>query len=342
MKAIRFHKHGGYEVLQYEDISEPSISESQVLVQVKACALNHLDLWVREGMPGVKTPLPLIPGCEMSGIILNVGSDVKNYHPGDEVILSPGTSCGICEHCLRGWDNLCRYYGIIGETQDGCYCEKIAVSPINLLPKPSNLSFEEAASIPLAYLTSWHMLVTQGQISPGQLVLIHAAGSGIGSTAIQIAKLFNATVLATASTQDKLEKAKELGADYGINYKEEDFLSRVKEITKKRGVDIVFEHTGEKTFEGSYKSLCKGGRLITCGATSGWNAKIDLRYLFSKHLKIIGTTMGSKGELVEIMKHIQGKTLRPIVDKTFPLQEAAEAQVYLAERKNFGKVLVIP
>lgn len=342
MKAIRFHAHGSSDVLRYEDITEPSAKTGEALVRVRACALNHLDIWVRQGLPGVKIPLPHIPGCDISGVIEAVGAEEKNFKVGDEVIVSPGVSCGVCEHCLSGNDQLCRSYHIIGEHCDGGYAEKIAVSTKNLLYKPANLNFEQAASFPLVFLTAWHMLVTLGGVRPGHLVLIHAAGSGIGSAAVQIAKLHGASVIATASAQDKLDKARDLGADHLINYATENFQERVKVISGKRGVDIVFEHTGEKTFEGSYLSLCRGGRLVTCGASTGFNARVDLRYVFSRQLQIIGSTMGSKGELLQIAQLMEKDVLKPVIDRSFPLREAAAAQDYLSGRKQFGKVLVIP
>lgn len=342
MKAIRIHAHGGLDQLKFEEIDNPKPKPGEALIQIKACALNHLDLWVRKGIPGVKIPLPLIPGCDISGVLAQVGQDITHLQEGDEVVISPGVSCGYCPKCLSGLDHHCRHYGIIGENQNGGYTEYISLRPQNILPKPKNLSFEETAAIPLVFLTAWHMLVTLGNIAPGDWILIHAAGSGVGSAAIQIAKLHRAIILATAGSEEKLEKAKNCGADHLINYNKEDFHKRVREITGKRGVDLVVEHTGEKTFEGSYKSLCKGGRLITCGATSGYQAKLDLRYVFFKHLQILGSTMGSKGELAQIMELVSLGYLKPVIDQSFPLKEARQAQAYMEERKQFGKILVIP
>ena len=341
MKAIRIHEHGGLDQLKLDEVKTPKPQTNEVLIRVKACALNHLDIWVREGMPGVKIPLPHTPGCDVAGIIEAVGPGVV-YQKGDEVILSPGTSCGVCWACTSGHENLCRHYGVIGETSNGGYAQYLCVSQDNVLPKPKNLSFEEAAAMPLVFLTAWHMLVHHGKLAPGHWVLIHAAGSGIGSAAIQIGKLFNAQMIATAGSQEKLNRARDLGAQHLINYQKEDFLKRVREITQKRGVDIVFEHTGKSTFEASYKSLCRGGCLITCGATTGWNVSIDLRYVFSKHLKILGSTMGTKSELMEVMAWAEKGVFKPVIDRTFPLHEAAKAQDYLNSRRHFGKVLLIP
>jgi NADPH:quinone reductase-like Zn-dependent oxidoreductase len=342
MKAVQIHAHGGIEQLQLDDIAEPCVKPSEVLVEIKACGLNHMDLWVRKGLPGIKIALPHIPGCDISGVISELGSEVNGFKVGDEVIVSPGTSCGNCAHCWQGNDSLCRHYGIIGETSNGGYTERISIPAQNILAKPKNLTFEEAAAMPLVFLTAWHMLVHQGKIAPGMGVLIHSAGSGVGSAAIQIAKLFNATVITTAGSNDKLVKAKELGADYILNYREEDWSQKVKEITHKHGVDLIVEHLGGEIFEKSTRLLCKGGRLITCGATTGYQVSLDLRYIFFKQLKILGSTMGSKGELLEVMKHAKSGHLKPVVDRTFPLKEAQAAQKYLEERKQFGKVLLIP
>jgi NADPH:quinone reductase-like Zn-dependent oxidoreductase len=342
MKAVRFHQHGGLEQLRCEEIDLPTLKPGEAMVQVKACALNHLDLWVRRGMPGQKTPLPLIPGADIAGILVKNPHGISPLREGDAVVISPGVSCGLCSRCLAGQENLCKEYGIIGETRDGGYAEYVALPVQNLLPKPKNLSFEEAAAFPLVFLTAWHMLVTLGEISPGQQVLIHAAGSGIGSAAVQIAKLYRASVIATAGSGEKLEKAREWGADYLINSNEEDFAQRVREITQKRGVDLVFEHIGEKTFEGSYKSLCKGGRLVTCGATSGYDVNLDLRYVFSRQLQILGSTMGGRGELLTLLNLASQDLLKPIVDRTFPLNEAREAQAALEERHHFGKIVLVP
>ena len=342
MIAVRFHRHGGPEELKVESIDPPEPKKNEVLIKVNACALNHLDLWIRRGLPSLKINLPHILGSDISGTISEIGSEVQNFQKGDEVLVSPGVSCGHCHYCVNDMENLCRHYEIIGETLEGGYAEYIALPEKNILLKPKSLKLEEAAAIPLVFLTAWHMLVTQGQITPEKWVLIHAAGSGIGSAAIQIAKIFETKIIATASSKEKLEKAKEFGAKYLINYSREDFGKQVKEITQKKGVDIVFEHTGEKTFEKSYKSLCKGGRLVTCGATTGYNVSLDLRYLFSRQLKLIGSTMGTKSELKTILNHVDNGQLKPIVDRKFPLKEAANAHRYLEERKNFGKILLIP
>lgn len=342
MKAVVFYKHGGIEVLKYEDIPEPKPISGEVLVKIKACALNHLDIWVRQGMPGIQIPLPHILGSDISGEVAQVGDGVTNIKVGDKVVIAPGLSCGKCIHCLSGEDNLCRHYNIIGYRTNGGYAEYVKVPEVNVIPMPEGMGFEEAAAIPLVFLTAWHMLVARAKIKPGEDVLVLAAGSGVGSASIQIAKLWGARVIATASTEEKLQKAKELGADELINYTSQDMVEEVKRITERRGVDIVVEHVGAATWEKSIQSLAKMGRIVTCGATSGPMASVDIRYIFSKHLSIIGSYMGSKGELLQVLKFFGEKKLRAVVDRTLPLREAQKAHTLMEQRQQFGKLILRP
>ena len=305
MKAVIFEQHGGPEVLKLAAVPDPQIKPNEVLVEVRACALNHLDVWVRGGLPGIKIPLPHILGNDVVGVVREVGELATWVKPGDEVMLQPGVSCGHCLECLAGRDNMCDEYDIIGYRRDGGYGELLAVLGVNVIPKPKNLSWPEAAALPLVTLTAWHMLVTQARVQPGEDVLVHAAGSGVGSLGIQIAKLRGARVIATASSEEKLAKARELGADETINYTHDDWPKEVRKLTGGRGVDVVFEHTGAATWPGSLVSLRKGGRLVTCGATSGFDARTDLRQVFYRHLSILGSMMGSKAELLAAMKFIE-------------------------------------
>src|SRR6202171_47393 len=298
MKAVIFEQHGGPEVLKFTEHADPQIKSSEVLVEVRACALNHLDVWVRGGLPGIKIPLPHILGNDVAGVVGEVGELVTWVKPGDEVMLQPGVSCGHCPECLAGRDNMCDEYDIIGYRRDGGYAELLAVPGVNVIPKPKDLSWPEAAALPLVTLTAWHMLVTRAQVQPGEDVLVHAAGSGVGSIGIQVAKLRGARVIATASSDDKLAKAKDLGADEVVNYSKDDWPKQVKQLTNRRGVDVVFEHTGAATWPGSIASLKPNGRVVTCGATSGFAAQTDLRQVFYRHLTILGSFMGSKGELL--------------------------------------------
>jgi len=342
MKAVVFRKHGGPDVLELAEVAEPAIRANEVLVEVKACALNRLDLFVRGGLPGIEIPLPHILGNDVAGAVRRVGELVAWIEPGTDVLLQPGVSCGHCDACLRGQDNLCRQYDLIGYRRDGGYAEFISVPAENVIRKPSLLSWPEAAALPLVTLTAWHMLVTRAKIQPGETVLVHAAGSGVGSLGIQIAKLFGTRVIATAGSDSKLEKARELGADETINYTRNDWPKEVRRLTGRQGVDVVFEHTGEATWPGSISSLKNNGRLVTCGATSGYDARTDLRQVFYRHLTILGSFMGSKSELLEAMKFVEAGRIRAVVDQVLPLAEAARAHELMEDRAQFGKLVLAP
>jgi len=343
MKAVRIHEHGGPEKLIYETVEDPDPGPLDVVVRVKACALNHLDIWVREGLPTMKANLPHILGCDISGVVEKAGSYVKDITPGFETIVHPGISCGVCEYCLKGMDSACRRYTIIGGWHvDGGYAELVKVPARNILPKPEGMDFVHAAALPLTFLTAWHMLVTRGNLRPGETVLIHSAGSGVGVAGVQVAKLLGARVIATASSDWKLEKIRSLGADETINYKKVDWLDEVKRITNKAGVDLVFEHVGPDTFEKSVRALKTYGRIVTCGATSGPSVTLDLRYLFSKQISLHGSYMGGLFEMKEVLRFINEGRLKPVVDSTFPLKDAARAHEKLTSREIFGKVVLIP
>jgi len=340
MRAVIFEQHGGPEVLKLTEVSKPTIKANEVLVEVRACALNHLDVWVRNGLPGIKIPLPHILGDDVAGVVREVGELAIGVNAGDEVMIQPGVSCGHCAECLAGRDNMCDDFDIIGYRRDGGYAEFVAVPGINVIPKPKNLNWFEAAALPLVTLTAWHMLVARANVQPGEDVLVHAAGSGVGSLGIQIAKLRGARVITTASSEEKLAKARELGADVTIDYTQTDWPREVRRLTNGRGVDVVFEHTGAATWPGSILSLKKGGRLVTCGATSGFDAKTDLRHVFYRHLTILGSMMGSKADLLAAMKFIESGQIRAVVDRTLPLSEARKAHELIEGRAQFGKVVL--
>ena len=342
MKAAIFKQHGGPDVLEYADVPEPKVRADEVLVEVKACALNHLDLFVRNGMPGIEIPLPHILGNDVAGVVREAGELVTWVAPGDEVMVHPGVSCRHCEACLSGQDNLCREYDIIGYRRNGGYAELVAVLGVNIIPKPSQLSWEEAAALPLVTVTAWHMLVTRAAVKPGENVLVHAAGSGVGSIAIQIAKLHGARVITTASSDEKLAHARELGADETVNYTSDDWPKEVRRLTGRKGVDVVVEHTGATTWPGSIASLKNNGRLVTCGATSGFDARTDLRQVFYRHLTLLGSFMGSKSELLDAMKFVEAGKIRAVVDRVLPLSEARQAHELLESRGQFGKVVLKP
>ncbi|MBI2846877.1 MAG: zinc-binding dehydrogenase [Chloroflexi bacterium] len=342
MKAVRMHGFGGPEVLKYEDAPKPTISHGDVLVRVKACALNHLDIWVRQGSRGQELAMPHILGSDISGVVEAVAEGVADVQPGQEVIVSPGLSCGRCERCLAGEDNKCPSYNIIGTRADGGYAEYVKVPTVNIIPKPQNLSFEEVASVSLVFLTAWHMLVAKARVKAGEDVLVHAAGSGVGIAAIQIAKLFGAKVIATAGTEEKLTKARSLGADEAINYSATDFAEEVRKLVGRKGVDVVFDSVGADVFEKSLRVLGTGGRLVTCGVTAGASVNMDIRYLFSRQLTLFGSYMGSKGELLQLMPFFQSGKLKPVVHAVLPLKDAAKAHQLMMDRKNFGKIVLVP
>lgn len=340
MKAMRIHEHGGPDVLKLDPIDPPHPGPGEVTVEVKACAMNHLDVWTRKGLPGVQIPMPHILGSDIAGVVAEIGEKVSGVSPGDEVVVQPGLSCGRCLRCIQGRNSECKDYKIFGYQVDGGYTERVKVPAGNILPKPLGLTFEEAASIPLVFLTAWHMLVERARIQPGEDVLVLAAGSGVGVASIQVAKLWGARVITTASTNEKLEKARQIGADETINYREKDFSDEVKRLTDNKGVEVVIEHVGAETFDKSLRSLAKGGRLVTCGATSGPTAGINLRYIFARHLSILGSYMGGKAELAELLPFFDTGKLRPVVDKVFALEEAADAHRRMESRDLFGKIVL--
>ena len=340
MRAILIPKHGGPEVLQYAEFPDPEPRADEVLVRVRACALNHLDLWVRQGLNGVTFPLPLVPGSDIAGEVAAVGELATRVHPGDKVVLAPGVSCGQCAACAAGKDNECRGYTVLGYSRNGGCAEYVVATEVNVLPMPQGLSFEEAAAVPLVFLTAWHMLVARARLQPGEEVLILGAGSGVGSAAIQIAKLMGARVLATAGSAAKLDKARELGADGLIDHGQRKISEEVRRLTAKRGVDVVFEHVGAATWEQSILSLATGGRLVTCGATTGFSAQLDLRYLFARQLSLLGSYMGSRAELHTVLKLVGEKRLHPVIDRVLPLAEAIQAHRRLEQREQFGKIVL--
>jgi NADPH:quinone reductase-like Zn-dependent oxidoreductase len=336
MKAVRFHEHGGAEVLRFEDAPDPSPDRGEVLVRVRACALNHLDIWNRRGV--VRLPLPHISGADVAGEV--VESSDLGLAAGLRVMLQPGLSCGRCEACLDGRDNECPRYDVLGSQSDGGYAEFVRVPARNIIPLPDAIGFVEAAAFPLTFVTAWHMLVTRAAVRPGETVLVLAAGSGVGQAAVQIAWLHGARVVATAGTDEKLARARELGASEVVNHHTQDLAADVRRFTNNRGVDIVIEHVGEATWERSLKCLARGGRLVTCGATTGYKAGIDLRFLFARQYTLMGSYMGTKAELSRAAAFFFSGELRAIVDRTFSLADAAAAQRYLEESKQFGKVVL--
>ena len=340
MKAVRIHQFGGPEVLTYEEVPDPQPRKDQVLIRVRACALNHLDLWVRQGLPGVN--LPHILGSDIAGEIAEVGEYITDLKPGQRVLLAPMHFCNRCPKCVAGLQNQCHQFTVLGNTVDGGNCELMAVPAVNVIPIPDSLDFNQAASVPLVFVTAWHMLTGRASIRPGQTVLVLGANSGVGIAAIQLAKLFHARVITTAGDERKMERARELGADFVINHYQQKIAQEVRTITSGEGVDIVIEHVGPATWHESVRSLKAGGTLVTCGATTGPKADIDLRFLFSRQLALLGSYMGTMGELNEVLTHVFAGRVKPVVDRVFPLKEARTAHEYLAQSQMFGKVVLNP
>jgi len=327
-------------VLRYEDAPDPVIGDEDVLVKVRACALNHLDIWARQGTRGERIPMPHISGSDISGEISQVGRLVKGHNIGEKVLVAPGISCGICEYCSTGGDSLCESYKIIGYETQGGYAEYVSVPGKNVIAIPDELGFEEAASIPLVFLTAWHMLMTRAKLAPGESVLVWGAGSGVGSAAIQVARLSSAKVIATAGSDEKLEKAKKLGADWVVNHHTMDVPAEVKRITGGRKVDVVFDHVGQATWEKSMRSMAPGGRLVNCGVTSGGKAEIDIRFVFVRQFSLLGSYMGGHGELLKVLSFFEDARLKPVVDSVFPLKDAAKAQERMEKSQHFGKIVL--
>jgi NADPH:quinone reductase-like Zn-dependent oxidoreductase len=342
MKAARIHQHGGPGVLVYEDAPDPRPRADEALVRVRACAINHLDLFLRQGLPGVTLALPHILGSDIAGEVAAVGDLCWRVKPGQRVLLAPGLSCRQCPHCLSGQDNLCARYVVFGNGVPGGNAELVAAPEYAVIPIPDDLKFEDAAAAPLVTLTAWHMLFGRARLQAGEDVLILAASSGVGSAAVQIAKLFHCRVIATAGGDAKLEAARRLGADHAIDHYRQDIAAEVRRITGGRGVDVVFEHVGAATWPASVRSLAPAGRVVTCGATTGGEVKLDLRFLFFRQQSALGSFMGTLGELHQALAFVFRGLLKPVIDRVYPLAEIRAAHERLENKQQFGKVVVIP
>jgi NADPH:quinone reductase-like Zn-dependent oxidoreductase len=342
MKAVVFEVPGGPEVLVPREMPDPVPGPDQALVRVRACAINHLDLWVRAGLPGLKPVMPHILGNDVAGEVVAVGAAVRHLVPGQKTLLLPTLSCGHCRHCFEGDDHHCREYDVIGRGAQGGYAELVAVPAVNCLPYPERLSWEEAAAVPLVFLTAWHMLVGRANVRPGEDVLVIGAGSGVGSAAIQVARLMGARVIATAGRADRRDRARTLGAHETIDHANEDIAARARALTGKKGVEVVIEHVGGRIFEAGVASLARNGRLVTCGATAGAKVSLDINLLFGRHLSLLGSWMGRRAELLEVLKHVESGALQPVVDSVRPLAQAKHAHERIEAREHFGKVVLVP
>ncbi len=338
MKAARFHQHGGPDVIRYEDAPDPQPRPRTAIVQVRACALNHLDLWQRRGLERVSIPFPHISGADVAGEVVDDGGG--SVPVGTRVMLQPGLSCGHCPACLEGRDNFCPDYDVLGYRSDGGYAELVAVPTANLIPIPDHIDFVTAAAFPLTFLTAWHMLITRARLRPGETVLVLAGGSGVGQAAIQIARVHGARVFAT-SGPDKIERTLALGAEQVFDHYADDYSRQIKATTSNHGADVVVEHVGEATWDRSVRALARGGRLVTCGATTGPKAAVNLQHLFARQLSLLGSYMGAKQELRAAAPLLFDGRLKPVIDEIMPLSEAAAAHRRLEEGKQFGKIVLI-
>jgi NADPH:quinone reductase-like Zn-dependent oxidoreductase len=342
MKAVVFDRFGGPEVLELRDLPDPGCGAGEALVEVRACGVNHLDLWVRSGLRGLEVEMPHVLGNDVVGVVREVGAAVSHVKPGERVLVLPTLSCGVCPACAAGDDNLCRDYDVLGRRRNGGYAQLVAVPGANCLPYPDNLTWEEAAAVPLVFLTAWHMLVGRAKVRPGEDVLVVGAGSGVGSAAIQIARLFGARVIATAGSPDKLDRAKALGAHAVLDHSAGDLAAGVRALTGKKGVEVAIEHVGGVVFEQAVACLARDGRLVTCGATAGADARLNVNLLFGRHLSLMGSWMGRRSELVEVLRHVREGRLAPVLDRVMPLAEARAAHEHIERRKHFGKVVLLP
>src|SRR5438093_5303891 len=342
MKAVVFDKHGGPEVLRYADAPDPVAGRGEVVLEVKATSINHIDIFLRRGMPGIKVPMPKIIGSDAAGVIREIGLEVSGLRIGQRVTINPGISCGRCEFCAAGFGSQCLTYAMVGENTDGAYAELLKVPSHIVLPIPDSISFEEAAAAPLVFLTAWSMMAVKGNIRPGEDVLILGVGAGVGTAAIQIAKMLGCRVFATASTEEKLQRAKQLGADFLINYRTEEFDKKIRDLTNRRGVDVVVDYIGADTWVRSLRAARRGGRVLTCGATTGFTPQTDLRQIFFRQIHVIGSTMGSHCEFLDVMKCVFRGQLKPVIDRVLPLSEAARGHELMEQRAVFGKVVLTP
>ncbi len=341
MKAVFFTAHGGNEVLTVGERPDPSPGPGEVLVRIEAAALNRLDIFVRDGIPGVPIALPHVPGADGAGVVEALGPGVSGPAPGTRVLLQPGLSCGTCEFCLKGERSLCVRFGILGEHVPGTFAERIAVPRANVFPAPARLSSEKAAAFPLAGLTAWRLLVTRAALRPGETVLIHGVGGGVSTFAIQVAKLCGASrVFVTSSSPEKLARAKELGADEAIDYTKADVGKSVRDMTGKRGVDVVVDSVGAATWRHSLTAAAKGGRIVTCGATSGPAPPENINVIFWKQLSILGSTMGTDAEFVAMLAAVAAGRLEPVVDTVFPIADVRKAYERMASGEAFGKIVL--
>ena len=341
MKAVRIHEHGGVDKLRYEEAENPRISApNEVIVKLRAASVNHIDIWVRLGATGIAIPMPHILGGDGAGVIFEVGGEVSNVRPGDAVCLYLFSGCGQCEFCLSHRDFMCVYVRALGERLDGTYAEYVRLPAENCFPIPAGMSFAEAAAFPLVFVTVWRMLITNARLRPGETILIIGIGGGVAGAALQVAKKIGANVIVTSGSDEKLKLAKKYGAAHTINHRKKDFAREVRALTENRGVDVVLDCVAGEVWQKSLAALARSGRLVTCGATAGGSPETDLTPIFTKHLQIFGSTLGSRDEFRQLLSFMAVAEIKPIIDQVFPLSEAAAAQRRMEEAKQFGKIVL--
>jgi NADPH:quinone reductase-like Zn-dependent oxidoreductase len=340
MKAVYFQQHGGPEVLRMGDVDDPTPGRGDVVIDVEATSLNHIDLFIRRGMPGIKVALPHVLGSDAAGVVSALGEDVTGVAVGDRVLMDPTISCGQCEWCNRGDASLCRRFAVVGEHRWGAYAEKLVLPARNVIGIPDSVPFETAAAVPMVFVTAWRMLIARGRLKPGEDVLILGAAAGVGIACIQIAKLAGARVFAAASSEERLSLCRELGADVLINYKEEDFVKRVRKETNNRGVDVCVDYVGNDTWARSLRAVVSGGRIVTCGATTGYEPPIDLRHVFYRQLEIIGSTMGNRNDLLAPLRFVFAGRMRPVIADVVALEDVADAHRLMESRGVLGKIVI--
>jgi NADPH:quinone reductase-like Zn-dependent oxidoreductase len=340
MKAIAITGQGGMDKVRYMDVERPQIAPREVLIEARAVALNHLDIFVRNNLDSLKLATPHVAGADGAGVVAEVGAEVSRVQAGDRVLINPGLHCGVCEFCQAGEQSLCVRFGIMGETRPGTFAEYFTIPQENVHPMPEGFSWEEAAAFPLVFLTAWRMLISKAAIKPGEEILILGIGGGVATAVLQLVKAIGLRAFVTSSSDEKLQQAQKLGADAVINYKTQDFAREIRTLTSRRGVDVVVDSVGGDSYTKSLASLVKGGRLVTCGATAGPRPQTDLARIFWNQLSVFGSTMGNLREFAEMLNFVRTRGVKPVIDQVFPLAEGANAFARMEEGKQFGKIVL--
>jgi NADPH:quinone reductase-like Zn-dependent oxidoreductase len=341
VKAAYIERNGDLDVIQVGEVKDPQPARDEVVIEVKAAALNHLDVWVRKGRPGLELCFPHVLGSDAMGTVVAVGTEVDTVEIGQDVIIDPGLSCGVCEYCLRGQQSECLHFGIVGMSRPGTFAERVSIPATNIYPAPSHLTPAEAAALPLAYLTAWRMLISRGELRAGHSILIHGIGGGVALAGLQLARIAGADAIVTSSSDEKLARAAKLGATATINYSNNpDVAGAVKDLTGGRGVDLVIDSVGAATWSINFGAIRRGGRIVHCGVTSGASAQVDISALYWNHVTVMGSTMGSREEFRQMVRAVGASALRPVVDSVVPLNDARDAIGRMERGEQFGKIVL--